>query len=328
MPAISKSQLKRAIVAAERARLQASRVSLPVSSEHAKLLRDRRAEERRLASFLQKTNVNLKQIESLRKQDAAKLRGILEREQAAAIRSSRKAKAALQSTIDTRVKAIQQLVSSPPPFFPFPFFVLNEPVLIWATPHSNTLRDSHTEPWNNWAKFNVVDNASNSDVSERLSFYFLWRNPSDYYAAINAMTYLSVNGHCQAYATGSYWSIFDGHKASIGVLADFTLWDWWIQPSVAGQVVNATVVPSLQASAGLFDDTQDQPVSSGYDLSASTFLIPPQSVVLFEVGLSVSGHVDDGQVWANFADGDWIVSCPFVAFSLLTQPVMSMRSTV
>jgi hypothetical protein len=121
MPAISKSQLKRAIVAAERARLRASSVPPQVSSEYTKFLRDRRAEERRLAASLLKTNVNLKHVESVRKQDAAKLRGILTRDQAAAIKSSKKAKAALQSTIDTRVKAVQQLVSSPHRFSRFPF---------------------------------------------------------------------------------------------------------------------------------------------------------------------------------------------------------------
>ncbi len=70
-------------------------------------------------------------------------------------------------------------------------------------------------------------------------------------------------------------------------------------------------------------DFKADPVNRSYFVDYSMFMIPPNGTVVFEVGVLIGysisqfGH-DDGNIHADFTNGDREVSCPAVWIQILT----------
>lgn len=164
---------------------------------------------------------------------------------------------------------------------------LESPFLIWATPQANIMTDSRIEPWNSWAKINFT---SSSTGTNRLSFYFLWRNPTEYYAVINASSFLVLNGYCRVGRDGGIFP--DYRHSEVRLMANLYPWEWWNTPPTlpAWQSNQQQELLDLWVSGGgTFDvgaiDARD--VYTAANLQYTLFLVPPHGVVVFEVALDV-----------------------------------------
>jgi hypothetical protein len=312
MQKISKADLISALAGAEKMRPAHPIAQRPAPTKSAEL-------EQIFASFLRNSKFDVDKLEGLRTRSTADLQRFVEIAKAQAIKGSAKAKKAVRSDVASRLSAIKHLGRlAKQPALPT-LITLDKPFLIWASPHSNILYDSHIEPYNSWAKINITSTASRQD---KLSFYFLWENPSDYYAGINVSTSLALNGHCSAFANGSIsylWHV-GGNTSSLYIQADFNPWQWWDQPPTLIHPGTKSVL-SLVANAGFLDDTEAQSVSGVFDLSSNMLAIPPKGVMVFEVALSISCAIDDGNIDVNFNDSNFEIVCPSVAISLLTSPL-------
>jgi hypothetical protein len=67
-------------------------------------------------------------------------------------------------------------------------------------------------------------------------------------------------------------------------------------------------------------DTEGTSISSGVSLSTTMFAVPPNTVVAFEVALSLDYNNDSGDVEADFESGNFQIACPVVVYSLLNSP--------
>ena len=318
MPKITKSQLKSVLATADEVRAWQSHVP-PVRTRIAGMQGSRHAVEKVFTASMRNAKVDVEKLATIRSNHAAELNRLLKAEAAEALKVSAKAKTMLAANIASRREALQQLHNVPlTPALPT-FITLTEPFLIWATPRSNLLSDSQVQPWGSYAKIKV---APTSGGYEKLSFYFLWNNPSDYHAVINASSYLALNGYFRAYAEGSLsylWNV-GGHTSSMYLSASLNCWEWWNQPPTLTRSDTKPVL-ELSANAGFFDDTQTKTLSDVVDFEVDQFVVPPNGVVVFEVALNMSYSVDDGHVHINFEDGGHEVVCPAISIALLTPPV-------
>jgi hypothetical protein len=224
--------------------------------------------------------------------------------------------------IEGRRKALEQLAIIAQPYTPA-FVVLNTPFLIWANrflPHSDEplgtdiLIDSHIEPLNNWAKI-LLNYGKDDDVffaTDRLNFYFFWRNETGSDAVVNVVSYLTINGSCRVHATSSIWhGWLTPNFAQVSIDAKLSVFEWWNEPpteplSEAGQQQN--VVPQLKAEGGEFsDDGKSTLVSANCQLAYNIFRIPSNDVAVFEVGLSLDWAVAYGDVNVDFSFEDNLV---------------------
>jgi hypothetical protein len=326
MPKISKSQLLRAISAAETARPQRANPFQATFCRPPRALSNQRALQRLLTSSLAKAGFDIRKVDQLRKQASAELQRIVQAERRDAVKRSTQAKAALKSHVVSRRKALDARLALPlAPPYPIK---LDKPFLIWASPHSNIIYDSRIEPNNSWAKVKV-EGASDSlkHGSEKLSFYFIWDNPSDYHAVINAATFLALTGYGHAYADGSFWHWYIGNSSSVALTAYLYVWEWWNQPPTVAQY-DHDHIGGVGAHGGLTDDSNFAVFSGAYDLAIDQCVVAPRGTVVFEVALDFLYLIlGGGSFEADFQYGSLDIKCPYIELSLLTAPPMIALSS-
>jgi len=322
MAKINTAALKRGLIAAERNRLkQQTEVRLD-PAEHPKLLSIRRAGEKLLEESFRQAGVDTKKLGALQKRYSAELRRVVDKQTADAIRRAPRAKGTVDASIRGQRDALK-LLAADKPFFPFPLVTLDKPFLIWAAPHSNIISDSSVEPFNSWAKIRVE--SSQSSGFEKLSFYFLWDNPSDFYTVINASASLSAIGRLKATAFGGASSLYSFHDSSVGCSASFALWSWWLQPPMATPYTIQPFASVLEA-ASFWDKSESVSVSQGANLDKTLFLVPPKGVVVLEVAFQVGYSNSHGRALADFESGGFRVACPVVVVALLTSSTAAVVS--
>src|SRR5262249_28526569 len=74
------------------------------------------------------------------------------------------------------------------------------------------------------------------------------------------------------------------------------------------------------ASLGTGPDTEGTSISSGLNLIATMFAVPPDNVVVFEVALELAYDNNSGDIEADFESGDFQIASPIVVFELLNRP--------
>ena len=312
MKNISTAELKKAILAVEAERAKYPAKFRPDRAQRATLQKGRRASEKMTAGFLKEAGLDLKKFQALQEQRSAELARMVAKHKSAALKLASKHKDTLYSSIAAQSKALRDRAAAVN-FFPYPTFTLDTPFLIWTIP-SAEIADSATVPLGSWAKF---DFKTSQSLTQKLGFYFYWRNPYTDYAVIDASTFLSATGHLRSHAP---WVI--GTNTSL-VEADalLNLWFGWPTGVISSNYAGA-YLGSCGALATTFygADTEATSVSSGVSLSATMFAVAPGDVVVFEVALSLYCENDSGNIDADFASGDFQVTCPVVVVSLLNTP--------
>jgi hypothetical protein len=332
MSNIDVSQIKFALVEAKNAsaakdKHRDSLIRQANLSKRSQILTNQRAVEQLFTSFLIKTGFEIDKFNQILAKNQTELRSIFEKQKADAVEQSTSVRDKFRYGIDSRRKTIEHLKTLAAPSFPF-FVALDSPFLILPTNGLN-LTASQIEPRNSWAKFIMdVDEPTPAidgyhyPISEELSFYFLWENPSDKFAVLNVDGYLVSNGHCTAHIDGGFFA--GDRSSSISIDQHLSLLEWWNQPPTQPlqQTDQSLNILNLYASAmDMFDsgETKSANVFRGCDLRFNLFLVPPNKVVVFEVTSSISYNLtDDGYIQVDFDSGDFEVMCPEVLLAILT----------
>jgi hypothetical protein len=214
------------------------------------------------------------------------------------------------------------------PGMPFtPSYILLDPFLIWAEP-PNTLRDSRINPSNSWAKVYDATSIDEGNVlgGPRLNFYYIWRNPSAYYAVVNAQCSLSLRGRCLAVADRGIL-----HPTSCGLTgaAELQPVEWWNHPPTTLRGPRETFMDLKATGPWLFSLQTGNAASKDYfdpiDLRYEMFAIPPEEVAVFRVCVDLFYFIwNDGGVLIDFntlqSDG---IACSPLRLELLTAPMGS-----
>lgn len=323
MAKTSIAELKRKLIAAEERRRQVPTVQRPDRAQNPKLRKAQEAAGQLFQDFYSKAGLDIEKFLALQKELATELRRVADKQKGEAIKQAAGAKDTVHSSIKSQHEAFE-LLSRNKPFFPFPLITLDKPFLILASPHTDILSGSNVEPFNSWAKIRVK--SGDDDGSQKVSFYYMWTNDSDFYTVIDATTSISATGYMEATATGGLTGIDPTSRYSnVWASASISLWPWWEPyPTPTPEVTQA--LGSVSSSSSFFDDTRSVSVSDGATVTKPQFVVPPKGVVIVEAALKVTYSNGHGHVDADFESGDFQVTCPVSVLTMLTGTVGSMGS--
>ena len=277
---------------------------------------NQRAAERLLASLVEKSGFDSGKFEEIQAQNRTEVLRILEAQRAEAAKDATEAIASFRSAVSSRRKIIEGLAASTGTQV-----VLDSPFLIWPQPPTTDLffDDYRIEPWNSWAKFKID---STNSATDTVNFYFLWQNSSDQYVVINVDSWLMLAGACRVDIPG-HWYEYE-YSSINNIYAQLSLLEWWNQPPTtpaaqADQIQEVLSFPLFieKGVLGSFLSPQSEGVFRTRDLRYNVELVPPQGVVVIEVGASIRFQNDNGGVEADFDSGSFQVMCPFVQIQIM-----------
>jgi hypothetical protein len=199
---------------------------------------------------------------------------------------------------------------------------ISTPFLIYATP-VGMLSDTHTEPFNNWAKFFYSSDRNTAYDSVVAKFFFSWQNNSDFLAVINCSTDLIANGLIIDTAEpgwffpGSAW-IETWAKLTV-YLGSTTINYQGTQQKQMGQVYTEAGYSEIGSPGTINSDD----IVGTFNLSCSNIAVDPGRIVVFEVACSADWWIDfGGSITLDFNSnvaGRQLV-CPSLNVELLTAP--------
>jgi hypothetical protein len=201
------------------------------------------------------------------------------------------------------------------------YHLLNTPFLIWPT-NSVDLEASEIVPANSWAKFRARIGTNRSFFGD-VKFYYLWDNPNDKFAVINADGYSIFHGTAFVGVGGGNFPA--NRSASVRLTATLQIFEWWNQPPTSPfvQPDQSAEILNLRVSAGGFFEVGAidlRNVFRGSDLRHTLMLVPPRGVVVFAVttAASMGTGQDNGLAEIDFASGEFMVGSPAVLVTVLT----------
>jgi hypothetical protein len=199
---------------------------------------------------------------------------------------------------------------------------ISTPFLIYATP-VGMLSDTHTQPFNNWAKFFYTSDRNTGYDSVVVKFFFSWQNNSDYLAVINCSTSLIANGLIIDTAEpgwlfpGSAW-IETWARLTV-YLGTTTINYQGTQQKQMGQVYTEAGYSEIGSPGTINSDD----IVGSFALSCSNIAVDPGQIVFFEVACSADWWIDlGGSITLDFNSnpaGRQLV-CPSLQVDLLTAP--------
>lgn len=202
------------------------------------------------------------------------------------------------------------------------YLALDSPVEIWTTDGLD-LASSTIQPYNSRAKVRL-DQSFYHGLSgawligwnyNLLHFYYLWGNPQqDAYAVVTANAILTLNGFCSAHSRGG---LVSGGKAMLSLDPTLDLVQTWTQPissapTQAGESQNALYLSADSTGFDSDDKTTYAVEFRGLILSYEQAIVPPGQYLIIDVALSVGWWIDNGEVSADFATGEFYVMSPLV----------------
>ena len=198
--------------------------------------------------------------------------------------------------------------------------IVGTPLLIWASPRSNILWDSHLQEGDNWALAKLAISAEEYNAVDIVRWIFMWANPVDAYAVVNVASLLYLNGFIRADADGSgpgSWIDIGNGSANLSASVSLAQWKYWTEQPAPGDL-SWEGAGSVSAQGGFYDAWDTLTVSGYRRANAEMLIIPPLATELFEVRLKLSHSQVDGSVAADFAEFGRRASCPYLVVQVLS----------
>lgn len=314
---LDKAQLKAAIAKIEdRKQPQLELLEMARQSKQAKL---RRKLGKQLRSAFEGAAFDAKKIDKVLARNQAELSAVLKKADAAAAkRMAPIVKQQRQGIANTR-KALERIRYQPHLTTTIP---ISTPFLIFATP-VGMLSDTHTEPFNNFAKFFYTSDRNTAYDSVVVKFFFAWQNNSDFLAVINCSTDLIANGLIIDTAEpgwlfpGSAW--IESWARLTVYLGSTTINYQGSQQKQMGQVFTEAGYSEFGAPGTI----NSKDIVGTFGLSCSNIAVDPGRIVVFEVACSADWWIDMGgsiTVDFNSAQAGRQVMVPSLQVELLTAP--------
>jgi hypothetical protein len=199
---------------------------------------------------------------------------------------------------------------------------ISTPFLIYATP-AGMLSETHTEPFNNIAKFFYTSDRNTGYDSVVVKFFFAWQNNSNFLAVINCRTDLIANGLLIDTAEpgwffpGSAW--LEAWARLTVYMGTTTINYQGSQAKQMGQVYTEAGYSEFGAPGSI----NSKDITGTFGLSCSNIAVDPGRIVVFEVACSADWWIDmGGSITVDFNSnraGRQLL-CPSLQVELLTAP--------
>lgn len=267
-----------------------------------------------------------RKIDKALARNQAELGAVLKKEAAAAAKKMAPIIKRRQQGIANTRKALEQIKYQPHLTTTIP---ISTPFLIYATP-VGMLTDTHTEPFNNWAKFRYTSDRNTAYDSVVVKFFFAWQNNSDFLAVIDCSTDLIANGVIQDTAEpgwlfpGSAWlSLWSQLTVFLGTT---TINYQGTQQQQMGQVYTEAGY-SITGAPGTINSKD---INGTFALSCANIQVQPGQIVVFEVACLATWWIDDGSITVSFDfdPADRKLLCPSLNVDLLTAPQGGFNTAV
>ncbi len=256
--------------------------------------------------------------------ERARSRRRLEQLKADAVAQSGVRADSLRRTVDAQRAALGGVVAIGPATTQY--LALDSPVEIWATDGVN-LESTAIEPYESRAQLrldaSLYEGLTGAYLFEwdyqLLHFYYLWANTKeDASAVVTVNGFLSLNGFCSAHSRGGW---FFGGKAELTLDPTLDLIQTWTLPiSSAPQQSGESqkALDLLADSTGFHTDDQTtyDVVFRGFLLGYQQEIVPPGQYLIIDVGLRLGSYVENGEVSADFATGEFYVMSPLVQLAI------------
>ncbi|WP_395022716.1 hypothetical protein [Dongia sp.] len=285
-------------------------------SKQAKL---RRKLGRQLRTEFAGAAFDARKIDKVLAGNQAELSAVLKKEAAAAAKKAAPIIKRQQAGIANTRAALEHIRYQPHLTTTIP---ISTPFLIYATP-VGMLSDTHTEPFNNFAKFFYTSDRNTAYDSVVVKFFFAWQNNSDFLAVINCSTSLIANGLLIDTAEPGW--LFPG-SAWIEAWARLTVYMGTTtinyqgsQQKQMGQVYTEAGYSEFGAPGSI----NSVDLVGSFDLSASNIAVDPGRIVVFEVACSADWWIDfGGSITLDFNSNVAArqLLCPSLQVELLTAP--------
>jgi hypothetical protein len=321
---IDKAKLKAAIdKIKDRKRPELELLQMARQSKQAKL---RRKLGKQLRAQFEGAKFDAKKIDKVLARNHAELAAALKKEGAAAAKKMGPIVKQRQQGIANTRQALEQIKFQPLVTTPIP---ISTPFLIYATP-VGMLTDTHTEPFNNWAKFFYTSDEDTADSNVVVNFYFAWQNNSDFLAVINCSTNLIANGLIEDTADPGYF--FPG-SAWLSLWAQLTV--FLGSTTINYQGTQQTQMGSVFTEASYSEigspgTITGQDVVGSFALSCNDIQVQPGQVVVFEVACLADWWIDEGgsiTLSFDFDPAGQQIMCPALQVDLLTAPQAGFGTT-
>jgi len=307
----------------DRKRPELELLQMARQSKQAKL---RRKLGKQLRSQFEGATFDAKKIDQVLARNHAALAAVLKKEGAAAAKKMGPIIKQQQQGIANTRKALEQIKLQPLVTTPIP---ISTPFLIYATP-VGILTDTHTEPFNNWAKFFYTSDQDTADSNVVVNFYFAWQNNSDFLAVINCSTNLIANGLIEDTADPGWF--FPG-SAWLSLWAKLTV--FLGATTINYQGTQQTQMGSVFVDAGYSEiaspgTINGQDVVGSFALSCNDIQVKPGQIVVFEVACLANWWIDEGgsiTLSFDFDPAGQQLMCPALQVDLLTAPQSGFEST-
>jgi len=322
---LDKTELKAAIAKIQdRKQPEFELLQMVRQSKQAKL---RRKLGKELRSEFEGAAFDAKKIDKVLARNQAELSAVLKKADAAAAkRMAPIVRQQRQGIANTR-KALEHIRYQPHLTTTIP---ISTPFLIYATP-VGMLSDTHTEPFNNWAKFFYASDRNTAYDSVVVKFFFAWQNNSDFLAVINCRTDLIANGLIIDTAEpgwffpGSAW-IETWARLTV-YLGSTTINYQGTQQKQMGQVFTEAGYSEIGSPGTINSDD----IVGTFGLSCSNISVDPGRIVVFEVACSADWWIDFGgsiTVDFNSNPAGRQLMCPSLQVDLLTAPQGGFNTAV
>jgi hypothetical protein len=308
----------------DRKRPELELLQMARQSKQAKL---RRKLGKQLRSQFEGATFDAKKIDQVLARNHAALAAALKKEGAATAKKLGQVIKQQQQGIANTRKALEQIKFQPLVTTPIP---ISTPYLIYATP-VGILTDTHTEPFNNWAKFFYSSDQDTADSRVVVNFYFAWQNNSDFLAVINCSTNLIANGLIEDTADPGW--LFPG-SAWLSLWAQLTVFLGATTINYQGaqqQQMGSVFTEASYSEIGSPGTINAQDVVGSFALSCSDIQVQPGQIVVFEVACFADWWIDEGgsiTVSFDFDPAGRQLMCPALQVDLLTAPQSGFKSTV
>jgi hypothetical protein len=216
------------------------------------------------------------------------------------------------------------------------YLTLDSPVEIWATDGVN-LESTTIEPYKSRAQIRLDASESHdwwhgaylfTTNYDFLHFYFLWENQESESAVVDVNAFLILNGFCSAHSQGGW---FFGGKGELTLDPTLDLLQTWTQPitSAPPQIGETWNVLDLVADSTGFDTddkTNYDVVYRGTLVGYQQEIVPPGQNVIIDVALRLGSYVDNAEVSADFATGEFYVMSPLVSLTIVYPRLVVVES--
>ncbi|WP_142248558.1 hypothetical protein [Mycobacterium colombiense] len=244
----------------------------------------------------------------------------LEKLKAEAVAQSGARAETLGRTVDAQRQAWGGVIGVGPPTTQY--LTLDSPVEIWAT-DGVSLESTTIEPYKSRAQIRLDASESHdwwhgaylfTTNYDFLHFYFLWENQQSESAVVDVNAILILNGFCSAHSQGGW---FFGGKGELTLDPTLDLLQTWTQPlsSAPPQTGETWNVLDLVADSTGFDTddkTNYEVVYRGTVVGYQQEIVPPGQYLIIDVALRLGSYVDNSDVSADFATGEFYVMSPLV----------------